>query len=112
MDLYHAIEITKQNIIFSERFPYRTGQLRDNFFDEGIIPESDNSLSFTVMSNPKIYYGKILQVAPSIRYKIHKVSAGKFKYVKHANKHFRFIDKIIDESVVSALETDLGVRRI
>lgn len=112
MDLERAVEVTKQNIIFSNKFPYRTGQLRDNFFDEGIQITGGNSISFTVMSNPKIYYGKILQIAPSIRYRVHKVGRGKFSYIKHTNKHFRFIDKIIEQDVVSAIEEDMGVRLI
>ena len=92
-------------------FCYRTGQLKENFFDEGIQQLSDNSIGFTVMSNPIIYYGKILQVAPSIRYGLKKRGAV-YSYIKHKNRHFRFIDKIIDKDVVPAIEQELGVRLI
>lgn len=111
MDLERPVEITKQNIIFSRKFPYRNGKLRDNFFDEGYMQLEPNSISFTVMSNPEIYYGKILQVAPSIRYRIKKVGHG-YTYIKHTNRHFRFIDRICEDDVILAIENDMGVRLI
>lgn len=111
MDLERPVEIVRQNIIFSQKFPFRTGQLRDNFFDEGFTQLEPNSISFTVMSNPKIYYGKILQVAPSIRYRIKKVGYG-YTYIKHTNRHFRFIDRICEEDAIPAIENDLGVKLI
>lgn len=112
MDLNRAMETTKQNIIFSNLFPYRTGQLRDNFFDDGILNLSDRSIGFSVLGNPIVYYGKILEVAPSIRYRLRKVSKGKYSYSKHKNRHYRYIDRIIEQDVVPAIEEDLGVKRV
>lgn len=117
MDLQQAIDITKYNFLFSSRFPFRTGNLRNNFFDNA-ISTSDKSISFTVMSSPnlivgknKVNYGKLLEQAPSIRYGLKK-KGYLYSYIRHQNKHYRYIEKIIENDVVPALETDLGVKLI
>ena len=112
MDLNRALTTTQESIKASSLFPYRTGFLLNNFFDKGVLALSDNSIGFSVLSNPKVYYGKILENAPSIRYKIRKVTKGYYSYIKHTNRHFRYIERIIEKDVVPAIERELGVVRV
>ena len=100
-------------LVKSPSFPVDKGTLRDNFFDAGVQYES-NKLSFTALSNPLIYYGHILEVAPRIRYKIRKKSKGQYTYKKfeHPNRHYMYIEKCIDNSVIPFIENKYGVKRI
>lgn len=112
MDLNSALTITQNSIKTSSLFPYRTGFLLEHFFDKGVLAMGDNAIGFSVLSNPAVNYGKILENAPSIRYRIRKVSKHYYSYVKHTNRHFRYIERIIENDVVPAIENGLGVVRI
>src|SRR5574344_135094 len=106
MDLQRVLSITQYAMLGSSKFPYKTGQLHDNFLN-GDEVVADNFASFSVLGKPKIEYGMILENAPSIRYRLRKVSAHKYGYIRHTNRHFRYIERIINSDVVSAIENDL-----
>lgn len=110
MDLKEVVDITQQTILNSAKFPYRTGYLHDNFIDNDLAI-GGGIATFSVLSKPSVEYGKILENAPSIRYRLRKVRAGKFSYIRHENRHFRYIDRIIESEVLSAIESGIGVKR-
>ena len=92
-------------VLNSATFPYRTGQLRNNFFDYTSGKTIDNVYSVDILTNPVVNYGKILQERASIRYRT------KNHHIYHKNKHFRYIDKIVERDVVPAIEIEFNVRR-
>lgn len=104
MNLLEVSNIVKDTIVNSSKFPFRTGQLKDNFIDIGSDTQSGNTYSFTALDNPLINYGQILEERASIRYRT------KNHFIRHKNKHFRYIERIIDADVVSAIEREFGVR--
>lgn len=106
MDLNRALQITQDTMLDSPDFPYRTGQLKNNFIDKGILTLSPKSIGFSVLGTDFVYYGKILEVAPSINYKT------KTGHIRHKNIHYQYIERIIDGDVVPAIEEGLGVRLI
>ena len=117
MDLQRAVNITQENILFSDLFPFRTGNLRNNFFD-ATKPISENSIGFSVMSSQKLIvgknnvnYGKLLETAPSIRYGLKK-NGVVYNYVRYDNRHYKFIERIIEKDVIPAIEYDLGVKLV
>ncbi len=100
------VAMTAENAVLNSAiFPYRTGQLRDNFFDFASARTDGKIYTIDLMTEPRVYYGKILQTRRNIRYKT------KNHFIAHQNKHFRFIDKIIESDVVSAIELEYGIRR-
>lgn len=105
MDLTSIANIVQTTIVNSAKFPYRTGRLKNNFFDNN-IQTIDNKTTFTVLSNPLVSYGKILQERASINYRT------KNSTIRHKNRHFRYIDKIVNTDVISAIENSYGVKRI
>ena len=110
MDIYEVAQNTKDVFLNSPKFPYRTGQLKNNFFDrEEVLP---NEIVITALEKPLVYYGHILEVAPSIRYALKKASKSKYSYVKHNNRHYRYIERCIDSDVIPFLENNYGVKRI
>lgn len=111
MDLVEVLRDVKYNLLNSRAFPYRTGQLKDNFFDENVASET-NKVSVTALSNPLVFYGHILEVAPSIRYRITKSGNAKYSYKKRRNKHYLYIEKCINNSVIPFLENKYGVKQI
>lgn len=115
MELNNVVEIIKNTMLNSSIFPYRTGQLRDNFFENEILP-IENGVAVQILAKPLVNYGKILENAPTIRYGLREEKVGrygqvaKYSYIPHKNRHFRYIDKIIDSDVVRVLESELGVK--
>lgn len=105
MDLVEVAFLVQRGMINSSKFPFRKGGLKDNFLDIG-VQSNNNNLSFTVLSNPKIKYGKILQERASINYRT------KNSTIRHKNRHFRYIDRIVEEDILSQIENAYGVRRI
>lgn len=106
MQLIEVSNLVKEQIVNSPIFPYRTGQLKENFIDVGSDISLDNNYSFTILSNPVVYYGKILEDRASIRYRT------KNHIIRHKNRHFRYIDRIIESEIVPEIEREFGVRRI
>lgn len=106
MDLYGIVDTVQQTMLESPKFPYRTGQLHNNFIDKGIETLSDKSIGFSVLGNPVVYYGDILEKAYSINYKT------KTGHIRHKNKHYQYIERIIEDDVVRALESGFGVKRV
>lgn len=109
------VDITKNSLLYSAKFPYKTGKLRDNFIDRNSTIIGDYNASFTVLSNPIVNYGRILENAPSIRYRLRRTNNKnriEYTYVKRNNRHFRYIERIIESDVVPALENGLGVERV
>lgn len=114
MNLNEVGKLATYTFLSSVRFPRDSGQLHDNFFSKPIAA-GENSISFPLMKNPDVKYGKILEVAPSIRYKIRRVSGFKgnrYTYKKHPNKHFRYIENIIEQDIIPMLENEYGVKKI
>lgn len=113
--MQEIVDITKNTLLFSAKFPYRTGKLRNNFIDRNSTIIGDNNASFTVLSNPEVNYGRILENAPTIRYRLRRTNNKnriEYSYVRRDNRHFRYIERIIESDVVPALENGLGVERI
>lgn len=113
--MQNIINITQNALLNSAKFPYKTGQLKNNFIDRNSTIIFGNNASFTVLSNPLVNYGRILENAPSIRYRLKRTNNKKrieYSYVKRANRHFRYIERIIESDVIAALEIELGVKRI
>jgi len=104
MDMEEVAFAVENVVLNSATFPYRTGQLRNNFFDYTSGKMVGNVYSIDILTNPDVNYGKILQERASIRYRT------KNHYIYHKNKHFRYIDKIIDRDVVPAIEIEFNVR--
>lgn len=100
----------------SNLFPYRTGQLKNNFFTSTEL--TDDGLTLHLMQNPIVKYGKILEEAPSIRYGIKSTEKGfyrqisKFRYVKKRNKHFRYIERIIEKDMIPYIEDNYDAKFI
>ena len=114
MNLNEVSQLVTYQFLGSAKFPYDTGRLHNNFFSEP-ISNGENSIIFNLMENPVVYYGKILENAPSIRYRIRKVSnykGNKYTYKKKENKHFRYIERIMEEDVIPMLESEYGVKRV
>lgn len=114
MNLIGVANTVQRTMLASPLFPYKTGQLHDNFIDKGSEVAVGNTLTFTVLSNPLVNYGRILEVAPAIRYKIRKLNkkGNYYTYTKHKNRHFRYIERIIESYVISAIENEHGVRYV
>lgn len=113
MNLSEISNFAKDVFLSSRQFPYKTGQLHDNFFDDEI--SSTNSIIVPIMTKKIVYYGKILEVAPAIRYRIKRDTTfmgNRYTYIKHNNIHFRYIDRIIEDDVIPALEQEYGVKRV
>lgn len=110
MDIIEVAQSSKDVFLNSAKFPYRTGQLKNNFFDEEEATE--NSVKINALKKPLVYYGHILEVAPSIRYALRKASKSKYSYVKHNNKHYKYIERCIESDVIPFLENSYGVKRI
>lgn len=113
--MQEIVDLTKNTLLYSAKFPYRTGKLRNNFIDRNSTIIGDYDASFTVLSNPEVNYGRILENAPSIRYRLRRVDNKnriQYSYVRHNNRHFRYIERIIESDVVPALENSLGVEKI
>ena len=106
MDMEEVAFVVENVVLNSATFPYRTGQLRNNFFNYTSGQMVGDTYSIDILTTPLVNYGKILQDRASIRYRT------KNHYIYHKNKHFRYIDKIINRDVVSALELEFGVRRV
>lgn len=111
MNLMEVLGDVKNTLLNSASFPYRTGQLKDNFFDENIVSET-NKVSITALSKPLVFYGQILEVAPSIRYRLRKTGKAEYSYIKKPNRHYRYIEKCIDNSVIPFIENKYGVKRV
>lgn len=111
MDLVEVGIDFQKVLVTSPQFPFKLGTLRDNFFDAGVEREP-NKLSFTALSNPLVFYGHILEVSPSIRYKLRKVGKAKYNYIKKNNRHYRYIERCIESDVIPFLEESYGVKRI
>ena len=112
MDLLEVQEVVNNTLLSSSMFPYRTGYLHDHFFDNSIETSTENSLSYTILNNKEINYGRILEVAPAIRYRLRRIDKHHYDYIKHTNRHFRYIERIIDNDVVQAIESKFGVKKI
>lgn len=115
MDLFRVANIVRDTMLSSSQFPYKTGYLHDNFFDKSGEISTDTELTLGILSEPTVYYGKILENAPSIRYKLRKDNSAKgnrYTYIRHNNRHFRYIDRIIEDEVISAIESEFGVKRV
>ena len=111
MDLLRVQEVVNNTLLSSGQFPYRTGYLHDNFFNGSRISSTENTLTETILDEPSVKYGRILEVAPTIRYGIKK-QGYLYKYKQYKNRHFRYIDNIIENEVVDAIENEFGVKRI
>lgn len=94
----------KSTIINSRLFPYRTGQLKNLFYDNRTLNISGNVCNVPILNNKKVLYGKILEDAPAIRYGIRKIAKARYNYRKYPNRHFKYIEKIIDKDVVSYIK--------
>lgn len=106
MDL-NEVNMNVQNAVLnSAKFPYRTGQLRNNFFDFSSIVSGGDVARVDILTSPLVRYGKILEDRASIKYRT------KNHFIYHKNKHFRYIDRIIETDVVDMLKTEYGVRLI
>lgn len=104
--------------------PYATGQLRDNIVDG--ITINDNSASMSLLGNPLVYYGIILNNAPSIRYGLKKSGVfnrerktegdrtyiGSYRYVRRDNKHYHYLDNYFNNEAAQIVERELGAKRI
>lgn len=119
MDLLKVNEVVQSAFLNSASFPFRTGNLKDNFFDANGAMQIDNTLQVGILSsknlingNRGVNYGKILQIAPSIRYRKKGLISGRVTHIRHKNKHFRYIDNIIESDVVGAIEREFGVKRV
>lgn len=110
MDLIEISQTTKEVFLNSAKFPYRTGQLKNNFFDEEEV--TNNSVKINALKKPLVFYGHILEVAPSIRYRLKKVGKAKYDYEPKNNKHYRYIERCIESDVIPFLEESYGVKRI
>ena len=106
LELEEIAMAVENAVLNSAIFPYRTGQLRNNFFDFGSARSDGQTHTIDIMTNPVVYYGKILQTRRNIRYKT------KNHYIAHENKHFRFIDNIIRTDVAPMLRIEYGARRV
>lgn len=106
MDLMRVVDVVKDSFMSSSIFPFRTGQLKDNFFDKNVYQLGEKDLGFEVIKNKDVYYGKILEIAPSIKYRTRN------GYIKHKNRHYMFIENIIENDTVPAIEKEFGVKRI
>lgn len=113
MDLVEVSSTVQNAILNSALFPYRTGNLRDNFIDYGSEVSNGNEYSFSVLSSPMLIksskgvnYGKLLEERASIRYRT------KNHIIRHKNTHFRYIERIIDNDVIDAIQIEYGVKRI
>lgn len=110
MELLEVQNLVIDTLLNSSMFPYRTGFLREHFFDNSRETSTENTLTTTMLDNPQVKYGRILEVAPSIRYRIRKINKHEYDYIKHQNRHFRYIERIIDNEGVQAIESEFGVR--
>lgn len=104
MNLNDVSLLVQSGLVNSAKFPFRTGHLKSNFLDTA--NQTDNNVEFTVLSKPSVYYGKILQERASINYRT------KNSTIRHKNRHFRYIDRIVEEDILSQIENAYGVRRI
>lgn len=106
MGVKEIADVIKTEIVESPRFPYRNGILKGSFIDKNSDIESANSYSFTILSSPTVQYGKILEKRASICYRT------KNHFIRHKNKHFRYIEKIIDDNVVGKIENMFNLKRV
>jgi len=104
MDLQEVSNIVKEEIVNSSKFPFRSGQLKRNFIDLGSDTETNDTHSFTVLSNPIVNYGHILEERASIRYRT------KNHFIRHKNKHYKYIERIVEADIIPAIEREFGVR--
>ena len=104
MDLLEVSSLVQNALVNSASFPVRKGHLKSNFLDE--TTQSEDKVSFGVLNKQSVYYGKILQERASINYKTKNSS------IRHKNRHFRYIDRIIQQDVIPQIENTYGVRRI
>lgn len=120
MDLLKVNEVVQSAFLNSASFPYRTGNLKDNFFDANGAMQIDNTLQVGILSSSnlikgrkRVNYGKLLQVKPYIKYRKREKILGFIPtHIRHKNKHFRYIDNIIESDVVGAIEREFGVKRV
>ena len=111
MDLLRVQEVVNNGLLYSGQFPYRTGYLKDHFFTGSTQTSTQNTLTETILDEPTVKYGRILEVAPTIRYGMKKVGY-LYQYKRNKNRHFRYIERIINEEVVGAIESEFGVKKI
>lgn len=104
MDLLEVSSLVQNALVNSASFPYRTGHLKSNFLDA--TTQLEDKVSFGVLNKQSVYYGKILQERASINYKTKNSS------IRHKNRHFRYIDRIVQQDVIPQIENTYGVRRI
>ena len=111
MDIIELSHDFMMNFVNNAKFPYRTGQLHDNFRDKFgiVVSDDDRKISFSVLENPIVNYGRILEVAPTIKYRA--IKNGKNGYIEHRNRHYRYIERISD-SLVPLLEQQYGVKYV
>ena len=116
MDLLELSNFVKAEFLSSPIFPYRTGNLKRNFFDVNGFSQTDNIVTQTILSSPDLLvgkrgtnYGKLLQFAPSIR-RGFKKKGYIYKYKRKPNIHFRYINRIIDNEIVGKIENNYGVK--
>lgn len=110
MELLRVRNVVVDTLLNSASFPYRTGFGREHYFDNSREISTENTLTTTMLDNPEVRYMRILEVAPSIRYRIRKINKHEYDYIKHQNRHFRYIERIIDNEGVQAIESEFGVR--
>lgn len=111
MEFKSLINLVQNGIINSVLFPYKTGQLKNNFIDKGSEIISDKVAEFSVLSNPLINYGIILENANTIRYGLKKVGY-KYKYIEKSNRHWHYQERINEHDIIPLIEDTLGVKRI
>lgn len=105
---------------------YATGRLRDNIIDKTGIIVTDNSASFSMLNNPIVHYGIILNNAPTIRRRIRTepimipgkrkpfIKSGGYRstFIRTQNIHYHFLDNFFNNEAVSIVERELGVKKI
>lgn len=117
MNLNELSNVIQSSFLNSAMFPYKSGNLKQNFFDRNGEIISDNMVTIGILSSDRLIkrglnYGKMLQFAPSIRYRKRGLIQGKPTYIRHKNRHYRYINNIIESSVVPMIENSFGVKRI
>lgn len=117
MNLNELSNVIQDSFLNSAMFPYKSGNLKQNFFDKGGEVVGENMVTIGILSSDRLVkrglnYGKMLQIAPSIRYRKRGLIQGKPTHIRHKNRHYRYINRIIETDVVSAIENSFGVKRI